>query len=86
MVSFSDLWLMKLVHVVVKVTWELRLIAVSDSECKFQNTVLVEHPHFIMKILSALALGGFFVRKHNEEETPLFAQNLYERAFTEKSD
>ena len=86
MVSLSDLWLMKLVHVVVKVTWEMRLISVSESECKFQNTVLVEHPHFIMKVLSALALGGFFVRKHNEEETPLFAQNLYERTFAEKPD
>ena len=86
MVSFSDLWLMKLVHVVVKVTWEMRLISVSVSECKFQNTVLVEHPHFMMKVLSALALGGFFVRKHNEEETPLFAQNLYERTFKEKTD
>lgn len=72
----SDLWLMKLVHVVVKVTWEMRLISVSENECKFQNTVLVEHPYFIMKILSALALGGYFVRKHNEEETPLFSQNL----------
>ena len=72
----SDLWLMKLVHVVVK-TWEMRLISVSENECKFQNTVLVEHPNFIMKILSALALGGYFVRKHNEEETPLFAQKTY---------
>ena len=54
----------------------MRLISVSDNECKFQNTVLVEHPNFIMKIMSALALGGFFVRKHNEEETPLFAENL----------
>ena len=86
MVSFSDLWLMKLVHVVVKVTWGIRLISVSETECKFQNTVLVEHPHFIMKVLSAAALGGFFVRKHNEEETPLFAQNLYERTFKEKTD
>jgi hypothetical protein len=85
MVSFSDLWLMKLVHVVVKVTWEMRLISVSDNECKFQNTVLVEHPNFIMKIMSALALGGFFVRKHNEEETPLFAENLYNRTFKESS-
>ena len=86
MVSFSDLWLMKLVHVVVKVPWEMRLIAVSERECKFQNTVLVEHPHFMMKVLSAVALGGFFVRKHNEEETPLFAQNLYERTFKQKPD
>ena len=85
MVSMSDLWLMKLVHVVVKVTWEMRLISVSDSECKFQNTVLVEHPNFIMKIMSALALGGYFVRKHNEEETPLFAQNLYKRKFKENT-
>ena len=76
----------KLVHVVVKVTWEMRLISVSENECKFQNTVLVEHPNFIMKILSALALGGYFVRKHNEEETPLFAQNLYERTFEAKED
>ena len=73
MVSHSDIWLMKLVQTVVRVTWEMRLISVSENECKFQNTVLVERPHFIMKVLSALALGGFFVRKHNEEETPLFA-------------
>ena len=84
MVSLSDLWLMKLIHVVVKVTWEMRLIPVSDNECKFQNTVLVEHPNFIMKILSALALGGYFVRKHNEEETPLFAKNLYEGTFKDR--
>ncbi|MDC0070998.1 hypothetical protein OAJ38_03425 [Rhodobiaceae bacterium] len=84
MVSQSDLWLMKLIHVVVKVTWEIRLISISKDECKFQNTVLVEHPKFIMKIMSALALGGFFVRKHNEEETPLFAQNLYERTFSQR--
>ncbi|MDG1987126.1 MAG: hypothetical protein P8J18_04050 [Halieaceae bacterium] len=84
MVSFSDLWLMKLIHVVVRVTWEMRLISVSDDKCKFQNTVLVEHPSFIMQIMSALALGAFFVRKHNEEETPLFAKNLFERTFPNK--
>ena len=85
MVSLSDLWLMKLIRVVVKVTWEMRLIFVSDNACKFQNTVLVEHPNFIMKILSALALGGYFVRKHNEEETPLFAENLYKRTFKDNT-
>ena len=86
MVSYSALWIMKLIHVVVKVTWEMRLISVSDNECKFQNTELVEHPNFIMKILSALALGIYFVRKHNEEETPLFAENLYERIFGESTE
>ncbi len=39
-----------------------------------------------MKILSTLALGGYFVKKHNEEETPLFVQNLYERTFEAKED
>ena len=81
MVSQSDLWMLKLIHVVVKVTWEMRLISVSENECKFQNTVLVEHPNFIMKIITTLGLAGYFVRKHNEEETPLFAQNLYKRTF-----
>ena len=85
MVSQSDLWMLKLIHVVVKVTWEMRLISVSENECKFQNTVLVEHPNFIMKIITTLGLGGYFVRKHNEEETPLFAQNLYERTFKENT-
>jgi len=80
MVSYSDLWLMKLIHVVVKVTWEMRLIHVSENQCAFRNTVTVEHQSFLMQIMSALALGGFFVRKHNEEETPLFARNLVERS------
>ena len=84
MVSLSDMWIMKLVHIVVKVTWEMRLISVSENECKFQNTVLVEHPNLIMKIISTLGLGGFFVRRHNEEETPLFAQNLYNRTFNQE--
>tara|TARA_B100002052_G_scaffold281687_1_gene290981 strand:- start:1192 stop:1704 length:513 start_codon:yes stop_codon:yes gene_type:complete len=85
MVSQSDLWMLKLIHVVVKVTWEMRLITVSENECKFQNTVLVEHPNFIMKIITTLGLAGYFVRKHNEEETPLFAQNLYKRTFKDNS-
>jgi hypothetical protein len=85
MVSQSDLWMLKLIHVVVKVTWEMRLISVSENECKFQNTVLVEHPNFIMKIITTLGLAGYFVRKHNEEETPLFAQNLYKRTFKENT-
>ena len=63
----------------------MRLISVSENECKFQNSVLVEHPNFIMKIITTLGLGGYFVRKHNEEETPLFSQNLYERTFKENT-
>jgi len=69
---------MKLVHVVVKVTWEIRLIHVSKESCIFQNSVLVEHPWLLMKIMSTMALGSMFIRMHNEEETPLFAKNLME--------
>ena len=86
MVSLSDVYITSFIRLVMKVTWEMRLISVSDNECKFQNTVLVEHPNFIMKILSALALTGYFVRKHNEEETLLFAQNLYKRTFKENTE
>jgi hypothetical protein len=50
MVSYSDLWLMKLIHVVVKVTWEMRLIHVSENQCAFRNTVTVEHPSFLMQL------------------------------------
>ena len=73
-------------HVCVLSDWHILSPPCRDEECKFQNTVLVEHPNFIMRILSALALGGYFVRKHNEEETPLFAQNLYKRTFKENTE
>ena len=52
------------------------------NECKFQNTVLVEHPNFIIRAVSSV-LGGFFVGRHNIEETPLFAENLYKKTFSE---
>ena len=82
MVSLTDLYLAPFIRIVIKVTWEMRLIAVSDNECKFQNTVLVEHPNFIIRALSSV-LGGSFVGRHNIEETPLFAENLYKKTFSE---
>lgn len=80
LVSQTDLWLFRVWYVCVKVTWELRLIPTSDTTCELQNSVVVEHKSIIMKILSALALGGIFLRLHNIEETPLFAENLAQRA------
>ena len=63
----------------------MRLISVSDNVWKFLNTALVLHSNFIIKILSALALSSYFVQKHNEEETPLFAENSHKRTFKENT-
>ena len=65
----------------------MRLISVSENECKFQNTVLQEmNFNFIMKILSS-SIRRLFCENHNEEETPLFYQNLeYERTFKRNED
>lgn len=80
LVSQTDLWLFRVWYVQVNVTWDIRLVSTSESTCEFQNSVVVEHKSIIMKILSALALGGFFLKRHNREETPLFAENLAYRA------
>lgn len=80
LVSQTDLWLFRVWYVRVKVTWELRLAPTSETTCEFQNSVMVEHKSIIMKILSALALGGVFLKLHNREETPLFAENLAHRS------
>ena len=81
MVSMSDLWLMKLVHVVVKVTWEMRLIPVSESECKFQNTVLVEHPNFIMKINIITFKSIFLIRSIKRSFKSYFRINIQDKSY-----
>jgi len=79
LVSQTDLWLFRVWYVQVKVTWDIKLLPTSKTTCDFQNTVLVEHKSVIMKILTILALGPLFLKMHNTEETPLFAENLAER-------
>ena len=54
----------------------MRLIAVSDNECKFQRHCVGRHC-FHYENFVRISLNRLFVRKHNEEETPLFAENLY---------
>ena len=44
MVSLTDLYLAPFIRIVIKVTWEMRLIAVSDNECKFQNLTIFLDP------------------------------------------
>jgi len=80
LVSQTDLWLFRVWYVGVKVTWDLKLVPTSETTCEFQNSVVVEHKSIVMKVLTALALGGVFLKRHNEEETPLFAESLAQRA------
>lgn len=84
LVSQSDCWLFRLWYVRFKVTWEMKLLPTSETTCLFQNAVVVEHKSVIMKVLTALVLGSVFLKKHNAEETPRFADNLVE-ATTRKS-
>jgi hypothetical protein len=78
LVSQSDCWIFHVWYVRLKITWELKLIPTSETTCLFQNVVVVEHNWLIMKVLMALGFGSMFLKKHNAEETPHFAQSLIE--------
>lgn len=72
----SDIWIFHLFHIHPTVTWEMKLVPSSDQSCTFQHAVMIEHPSFFIKIASMLSLVPFFVRRHDHEETKLFAANL----------
>ena len=74
----SDLWVYHILHVHPKVTWEMKLIPTSDNSCIFQNKITSEHPSIFIKIASILGLVAFFVKKHDDEETKIFAEKLLE--------
>ena len=76
LVSQSDCWLFHVWRVRLKVTWDMKLVPTSETTCLFQNIVIVEHASLIMKVLVTLVLGSIFLKKHNAEETPRFAQSL----------
>lgn len=75
----TDAWLFHLFHIRPKVTWEMKLVPTSDSSCTFQCAVSVEHPSLFIKIASVLTLFQFFVKRHDNEEAKLFAENLVKR-------
>jgi hypothetical protein len=79
LVSHSDCWLFRLWYVQIKVTWDIKLVSQSDQTAVFQNEVVVEHPSLVMNVLTKLVLGQLFLERHNKEETPLFAKNLFSK-------
>lgn len=76
----SDAWLFHLLHVRPRVTWDMRLVPTSAASCIFRCTVSVEHPSLALTLASLLVLFPYFVRRHDREETRLFAENLLLRA------
>jgi len=44
-----------------------------------RNEVEIEHPRLVLKILVKLGFGQMFLKRHNAEETPLFAKNMFEK-------
>jgi hypothetical protein len=85
LVSNSDCWLFRLWYVQLRVTWDMKLISKGENSV-FRNEVIVEHPSLIMKVLTKLVLGQIFLKKHNKEETPLFAKNILEKQSVVNSD
>jgi hypothetical protein len=79
MVSNSDCWLFKLWYVQFKVIWNIMLIPKSDGTTILRNEVEIEHPRLVLKILVKLGFGQMFLKRHNAEETPLFAKNMFEK-------
>ncbi|MGE5173080.1 MAG: hypothetical protein ACM3MD_04545 [Betaproteobacteria bacterium] len=76
----SDVWIYHFFHIHPRVTWEMKLIPTSDHSCIFQDTVSIEHSSLFIKILSVLCLVPLFVKRHDDEETKLFAANLAQSA------
>jgi hypothetical protein len=72
----SDVWIFHLFHIHPRVTWEMKLIPTSGSSCIFHHEVSIEHPSLFIKIASILCLVPYFVKRHDAEETKLFAENL----------
>lgn len=83
MVSDSDCWIYKLWHVKLRVIWNIKLISKSDDTTIFRNEVDIEHPNLILKLLMKLSFGQMFLDKHNAEETPLFAKNMFDKFKTQ---
>lgn len=72
----SDIWIFHIIHIRPRVTWEMKLIPISDRECRFRHHVSIEHPSVLVKIASVLCFVPLFVRGHDKEEAPLFAASL----------
>jgi hypothetical protein len=72
----SNLWLYHIFHIHVKVIWEMKTIKKSGSSCIFIDHIRVEHPSLFMKIGSIFGFTRYFIQRHDNEETPKFANDF----------
>jgi hypothetical protein len=72
----SDLYVFHLIHTHARVTWEMKLIPRSDSACVFRCRARAEHRSRLLGFVSRLVFVPRMVQKHDDEETPKFADDL----------
>jgi hypothetical protein len=72
----SDVWIFHVIHIRPTVTWEMWLLPASARSCTLRVEVSLEHPSLLVRVASALSLVPHFVRRHDDEETALFAASL----------
>ena len=76
----------------LRITWELKVTAISDDSCEFSNRVIVNATEEFLALLKSINITDLAIVKsqmlqnvvlHNEEETPLFAINIERKAIAD---
>lgn len=72
----SDAYLFHLVKVAVGVEWKMSVKKKDGASSVFSCEIGVAYPNKLLKIASFLVAGRYFLRKHINEERPLFAKSI----------
>jgi len=76
----------------LRITWELKVTALSNDSCEFSNRVIVSATEEFLALLKSINITDLAIVKsqmmqnvvlHNEEETPLFAINIERKAIAD---
>jgi len=72
----TDAYLFHLVKVHVEVEWKMIIKQKDDRSSFFICEIGVQYPNKLLKAASVFVAGNYFLRKHIDEEGPLFAKNI----------
>lgn len=73
------------------IQWELKIKKISESSCEFSNHVVISLTDHFKEILKKSNISDlepirsgmhYNLKEHNEEETPLFAKNIENKALS----
>lgn len=79
----------------IGITWEIKIVPITVSTCKFVNRVMVTStPEFLASLKVANINDTEIVKRqmlqnveeHNNEETPLFADDIHNKVLAQKWD